>query len=93
MIFFTLIKILFLGAILQIALVLVLSLVGLGFAIYRPWFEIGEWLLPSRGPGGHAMGGIGGLLFCAIGFGVYAGLLGYALDRFVMSRLRDNSLD
>jgi hypothetical protein len=90
MIFFTLIKILFLGAMLQIAFVLVLSLVGLQFAIYGPWFEIGEWLLPSRGPGSHAMGGVGGLLFCAIAFAVYAGLLGYALDRFIMSRLRES---
>jgi hypothetical protein len=90
MTFFTLVKIFFLGTILQIALVLILSLIGLHFAIYSPWFEIGEWLLPSKGPGSHAMGGVGGLLFCAVAFVVYSGLLGYALDR-VMSGLRDNS--
>ena len=89
MMFFTLVKILFFGAILQIAFVLLLSLIGLHFAIYSPWFAIGEWLLPSKGAASHAMGGIGGLLFCAVGFAVYAGLLGYALNRYLDSRSRE----
>lgn len=38
----------------------------------------------------HEWGGVGGFLFCAIAFAVYAGLLGYALDRFIMSRLRES---
>jgi len=91
MTFFALVKIFFLGTILEIALVPILSLIGLHFAIYSPWFEIGELLLPSKGAGSHAMGGTGGLLFCAIGFVVYSGLLGYALDRFIMSGLSEKS--
>ena len=84
--FFAIVKILFLGAILQIALVFVLGLVGSAFAIYSPWFELGEWLLPSRGPGSHAMGGVGGLFFSAIGFVLYTVLFGYVLDSFLTSR-------
>ena len=90
---FTIIKILTLGVVAQIVLVGSLGLITNDdrvFAGYMPWFWIGEWLLPSTGPGGHAMV-LRGLLGAAFGFLVYAVLIGYALHRLIMSRVGDRS--
>jgi hypothetical protein len=78
-----------LGFLLQVMLVLVFGTIGFDGvlkALYGPWFEIGEYLLPSRGPGSHAMGGIGGMIFILIGVFVYSSLLGVVILKFRQSR-------
>lgn len=78
-----------LGFLLQIMLVLIVGTIGsreAGWAFYEPWFALGEFLFPSRGPGSHAMGGIGGMIFILIGAFVYSSVLGVLIFKFRHSR-------
>ncbi|HUR97284.1 MAG TPA: hypothetical protein VMZ26_04370 [Pyrinomonadaceae bacterium] len=84
----------FLGFLVQLMLVLVLSAIGLkdlATLPYMPWFWLGELLLPSTGPASHAMGGVGGMFFMLVSFVVYSFLLGLLIRKIRESYTEDRS--